>query len=315
MATGIGAMNTLAGKVVRLVGRRALRVTRRVTSRVSAADVSAAVRQTIGGHVDCLLMHSSLSRCGNIENGPATVIDAVQACCDTLCLPTHTYCYPVSRQTPPPTYNARQTRSVVGEITNFFWQQPDVCRSIHPTHSLAARGPEAKNLCRGHELCNTPCGSGTPYERLVERDIAVLMFGVTMHNYTLFHTAEDAAHCPYLYEAEPYDLRALDLEGNLHRVRMYRMPHDTEADRERDISVRRRFKSMDVILEQAQLLRRQSLGHGELLFIPSARATHEFLLARLHEDPFFLVDRDFLRSTQRSWSATMPPTTSHRSLT
>ena len=283
------------------------RVARRVTSRVSAAEVRAAVRQVIGGHVDCLLMHSSLSRYGNIENGPATVIDAVQACCDTLCLPTHTYCYPVSRQTPPPTYDPRQTRSVIGKITDFFGNSRTSAAAL--PHPFARRPrPEAENLCRGHELCNTPCGRGTPYERLVEGEAAVLMFGCTMLNYTLFHTAEDAALCPYLYEAEPYDLRALDYDGNLHRVRMYRMPHDEEPDRKRKISVRRRFKSMDVILEQAQLLRRQPLGQGELLFIPSARATHEFLLARLHEDPFFLVDREFLRNTPRSWSATIPPT-------
>ena len=285
-------MTYLAGKVSRLLGRWRRRAMRRWKTPLTPEQVAAAVMDTVGGRVDCLMMHSSLSHCGYVEGGAATVIDVVGDVCQTLCLPTHTYCYPMSRSEPPPKFDPLTTRSVVGEITNFFWQQSGVYRSIHPTHSLAARGPEAEELCRGHELCQTPCGPGTPYERLAQGDAAVLMFGVTMNTYTLFHTAEDAAGCPYLYEPAPYDLVALDREGHPHDVRMYRQ----------DMSVRRRFAAMDRVLERAGLLRRGLLGHGELLFIPSARLTHEFLLARLTEDPFFLVDRDYLQTAGGRWS-------------
>ena len=285
-------MSGIVRRALAFVNRRFRRLTRRWSGAVAVGDVARAVNQLVDGQPRLLMMHSSLSHCGYIEGGAATVIDVAGGVCDTLCLPTHTYCYPMSRSDPPPRFDPLTTRSVVGEITNFFWQQAGVCRSVHPTHSLAARGPLAAELCRGHELCQTPCGPGTPYERLVEGDAAVLMFGVTMNTYTFFHTAEDAAGCPYLYEPEPYDLVALDREGHPHQVRMYRQ----------DMSVRRRFAAMDRVLERAGLLRRGSLGHGELLFIPSARTVHEFLLARLAEDPFFLVDRDYLQTSGGRWS-------------
>jgi aminoglycoside 3-N-acetyltransferase len=288
-------MSGIVRRAFGFVNRRFRRLTRRWSGSVAAGDVARAVNQLVDRPGPLLMMHSSLSHCGYIEGGAATVIEVAGGVGDTLCLPTHTYCYPLSRSEPPPKFDPLTTRSVVGEITNFFWQQEGVCRSVHPTHSLAARGPKAAELCRGHELCQTPCGPGTPYERLVESDAAVLMFGVTMNTYTLFHTAEDAAGCPYLYEPQPYDLVALDGEGHEHAVRMYRQ----------DMSVRRRFAAMDRVLERAGLLRRGSLGHGELLFIPSARRVHEFMLARLAEDPFFLVDRDYLQNAGGRWSLSL----------
>ena len=45
---------------------------------------------------------------------------------------------------------------------------------------------------------------------MVRQDASVLMFGVTLNSYTLFHTAEDEAEVPYCYEEEPYSLRVRD---------------------------------------------------------------------------------------------------------
>ena len=42
-------------------------------------------------------------------------------------------------------------------------------RSIHATHSLAALGSYAKELCSDHYRQDTPCGAATPYARLLQR--------------------------------------------------------------------------------------------------------------------------------------------------
>ena len=148
----------------------------------TAIQVPSSKRSDAGPEV--LFVHSSLSRCGYLEPGAEGLIDALRGHCDTLCLPTHTYCYTQDGNTP--TYDPTSTLSLIGSVTNTFWKMPDVLRSIHPTHSLAATGPKAEFLCKDHVDCETACGPDTPYARMVELDASVLMFGATMNTYTLF---------------------------------------------------------------------------------------------------------------------------------
>lgn len=227
-----------------------------------------------------LMVHSSLSACGHIRGGPATVIEALRRWIEgrDLVMPTHTYCYP-NKDGRVPRFNPAVTPSLIGTITNAFWRQPCVLRSLHPTHSLACLGAGAAELCAGHELCDTPCGVGTPYEKLVAQDASVLMFGATLNTYTLFHTAEDAAGVPYLYEQTPYQLEAADLSGQIKTITM----------RRHDMGIARSFAQMDHWLEERGLLLRRSLGLGQLLFIPHAGAAHRQLAAALRVDPLLLV--------------------------
>jgi aminoglycoside N3'-acetyltransferase len=216
---------------------------------------------------DVLLVHSSLSACGSIDGGPGTVINALRSWITdraALALPTHTWSYPDATGVAP-VYDFRSTSSVVGTITNHYWNQPSV---------------GAEDLCRDHELRETPCGAGTPYLRIAEGNSSVLMFGATMDSYTLFHTAEDSADVPYLYYPEQVTLRTRDADGDVKNVQMWRQ----------DMSVTRRFEATaDWLAEQGLLVRRR-LGLGELLFIPSARALHERVVDTMRRDPLFLVD-------------------------
>ena len=227
-----------------------------------------------------LLVHSSLSACGWIVGGTEAVLNCLRVRTKILVLPTHAYLYPRPKDGWISTFEPGITPSRVGAISDQFRADPRVTHSLHPTHSIAALGPGAEDFCKGHENCVTPCGKGTPYEKLVAEDAAVLMFGVWMAAYTLFHTAEDAAEVPYLYEPSPYRLKVL-LRGGSHReVLTYRQ----------DMSVPRRFHRMDRVLESEGLIRRCPLGRGELLFVPSSLAVHRFLLDQLRRDPSFLLD-------------------------
>jgi len=231
---------------------------------------------------DVLLVHSSLSACGSIEGGPETVINALRSWITdraALALPTHTWSYPDATGVAP-VYDFRSTPSVVGTITNHYWNQPGVVRSLHPSHSIAVSGPGAEDLCRDHELRETPCGAGTPYLRIAEGNSSVLMFGATMDSYTLFHTAEDAADVPYLYYPQQITLRTRGADGEVKNVQMWRQ----------DMSVTRRFAATADWLAEQGLLVRRKLGLGELLFIPSARALHERVVETMRRDPLFLVD-------------------------
>jgi aminoglycoside 3-N-acetyltransferase len=267
------SFRALAGRQLRRLRRRLVRLNR---------DAILETLRSLGAFsAPNLMVHSSLSACGHIEGGPTTVIYALQEWIGdrNLVLPTHTYCYPDAHGDAP-VYDSRLTSSVVGAITNEYWRQPGTARSIHPTHSLAASGPDAAAICADHQLCETPCGKATPYERLVHQDSAALMFGVTMNSYTFFHTAEDAGGLPFLYEQQPYLLQYRDSEGYIRTLKMWR----------HDMGIRRRFAVTRDWLENRGLLITRSLGLGELLYLPHVADVHAALLQELKENPLFLVD-------------------------
>ncbi len=249
---------------------------------ISAAHLYQTLNGIIPATNSILFVHSSLSSCGFIPGGPATVISALRRKCNTLVLPTHTYCYPSAEQTIGPPYDPAATPSEVGAISNWFWQQSNVVRSLHPTHSVAAIGPDASEICAGHELADTPCGSGTPYQTLIERQAAVLMFGCTMNTYTLFHTSEHLAKCPYLYYPEQVNLSYVAQTGKTNSMKMWRQ----------NMAYTRRFEAMDQELADQKLLKIHRLRDGRLLYIPDSRAVHQYLMDRFEENPSHLL-KDF----------------------
>ncbi|HKR60189.1 MAG TPA: AAC(3) family N-acetyltransferase, partial [Pyrinomonadaceae bacterium] len=265
-----------AGSIVRKLGK----VTRKLV-RLDHDKILNALSSFGQNQSEMLLVHSSLSACGYIDGGPETVVKALRSWIPQstlLAMPTHTWSYPTPLDAAP-LFDAQATPSLVGAITDFFWRQPEVVRSLHPSHSLACHGVGADEFCENHELHETPCGAGTPYKVMVETNTSVLMFGATLDSYTLFHTAEDAAQLPYLYLPEKMMLRTKRLDGAVIEVPSWRQ----------NMAIARRFSETVDWLEQENLLQRRKLGKGELLFIPRADRVHDEVVKQLRNDPMFLI--------------------------
>src|SRR5260370_1718685 len=73
-----------------------------------------------------------------------------------------------------PVFDARDTPSMVGLITEAFRRSAGVVRSLHPTHSVAGWGDRAEAIITGHHLTETPCGPPTPYGKLLEDHRSIL---------------------------------------------------------------------------------------------------------------------------------------------
>jgi aminoglycoside 3-N-acetyltransferase len=267
--------------------RKAHRVLHRLRTPIGPDEMRSTLNQLIEGGSEILFVHASLSSCGRFTGGPGDVLSGLSEFCDTLGFPTHTYCYPLSSDEVGPLFNPLTTPSKTGRLTEIFRMQSGTLRSIHATHSLAAAGARAEEICSNHHRHDTPCGAETPYSRLVQRRAAVLLFGVTFHCYTLFHTAEDASGSEFAYEHGRLDrLRVVDERGEQH-----------DCWSKRQSRVARRFEDAGRLLKSVGLVRRVTLGRADLLYVPDCSRVHDFLVERLRKTPDFLY-RSCTRSLQ-----------------
>ena len=106
----------IAGGILRRIKR-----TRKKLVRLDQEKILSALRSFALEQDRPLLVHSSLSACGYMTQGSATVIDALQTWMDDtlLALPTHTWSYPDATGVAP-IYDYQTTPSVVGAITNYY---------------------------------------------------------------------------------------------------------------------------------------------------------------------------------------------------
>jgi aminoglycoside 3-N-acetyltransferase len=250
----------------------------RVLARITPDKLDSALREIHMDPSGVLLVHSSFGECGYFTGGPGSVLETLSKHCGTLCLPTHTYCYPEDTNSTAPLFDFRTSPSKNGILTETFRGRSGVIRSIHSTHSLAASGPLAGEICKEHYKCDTPCGPGTPYATLVALRASVLLFGINFHSYTLFHTAEDASGSEYAYQPGTLDqLRFVDERGK-----------QRDSFSRRQSRTPRRFAEAGDLLESVGLVRRVELGQGALLFVPDCSKVHDFLVERLRVTPDYL---------------------------
>ncbi len=276
----IGDDRNLFHNLIRRLNKTRRRLCRRLTT-IRAKQIDSAL-DLLGTDCSVLFVHSSLSACGHIVDGPKTLIECLKRRCSTLALPTHTYCYPINQSEIGEIFDPKLTKSQVGEISDYFWKQNNAIRSYHPTHSIAAYGEHATAICMNHEACETPCGAGSPYEKLLNYKSAVLMFGCDMNTYTLFHTSEAKNGCDYLYTPGTWTLRYRDNSGNTVLLKSKRQ----------DMSVNRRFREMEDVLLKNGLLRRTRLGKGWLLFIPDSSRVDEYISNQIAANRRYLVEVD-----------------------
>lgn len=146
---------------------------------------------------DVVLLHSSLSSMGRVDGGAEAVIEAfieVLGTGGTLAMPAF------SDDTSRP-FDTVVTPSDTGIMTEKFRQREDVLRSYHPTHSVCAFGKFAGEITESHQTAQTPCGKGTPFEKIHDFKGKIVLLGVDMNRNTILHTAEDIADIPYLMES------------------------------------------------------------------------------------------------------------------
>ncbi|HUM68943.1 MAG TPA: AAC(3) family N-acetyltransferase [Chloroflexota bacterium] len=161
-----------------------------------------------------LLVHSSLRALGHVPGGAETIIQGLRTAVGddgTLLMPALTYETVTSNA---PVFDVRQTPANVGIIPETFRQQPDVQRSVHPTHSVCGVGPLAAALLLPHMEDETLCGVHSPFHTLPAHNGQILMLGCGLRPNTSMHALEELVMPPYLF-GSPIDYQLVLADGTM----------------------------------------------------------------------------------------------------
>jgi aminoglycoside 3-N-acetyltransferase len=156
-------------------------------------------------------------------------------------------------------FDVRKTPSGMGLVSEFFRRRAEVLRSLHPTHPVLVCGPKASWYVEDHDRSLFPCGSGTPFGKLLEENGKVLFFNVRFATFTFFHYIEDLVkdRLPFpLYHDPAHEVPVVDHTGESTTVKTH--VFSDEAIR------RRRFQVLEDELRSRGLIVRRKLKNTVL---------------------------------------------------
>lgn len=177
---------------------------------------------------DTLMVHSSMKAVGQVEGGADTVLDAfIQYMKEGLLIfPTHTW---EQMNDEYNIFDPKTEPSCVGILTNLFRIRPGVIRSLHPTHSVAALGKDAKDYISGDDQFDTPCARNGCWGKLYDRKAKVLFLGCSLKKNTFLHGVEEWHQIPNRLMEKPRNLKVVKEDGKIID-RPLRGHHSTVGD-------------------------------------------------------------------------------------
>jgi aminoglycoside 3-N-acetyltransferase len=210
---------------------------------VRKPEVTAQLRELGVTPGNVLLVHTSFSKVGPVEDGPWGLIGALQAALG----PHGTLVMPSMADDDDHPFDPRKTPCLeMGVVADTFWRMPNVLRSDSP-HAFAAIGPEAARITADHPL-DVPHGLNSPVGRVYELDGQILMLGVGHDANTTIHLAEGLAGVRY---RRPKSLTIIQA-GQPTRYRYSEIDHCCDN-----------FNLVDQWLDAERRQCRGRVGHGE----------------------------------------------------
>lgn len=218
---------------------------------------------------DTLLVHSSLSKIGYVENGAQTVIDALLesvGATGNILMPTspnaglqldyvrHLDCFDILN-----------SPSKLGIISETFRKLEGAKRSVSATEPVSCSGPGCEALTKGHAGQLTPYNAHSPFYKVAEANGKILYIGVTLANAgTSLHLLEDAVEAfrfP-VYYPELLEVKIRDEEGKVS-VQTIKV-HNPEW------SAKRRCDELIPVFADHGVLQHVQLGNAPTLLVDAA---------------------------------------------
>ena len=224
---------------------------------------------------DTIMLHSSLSKIGFVENGANTIIDAFTEVIGkdgTLVMPAFpSIGFNFDYLKTNPVFNIKDTPSKMGNITEVFRKKEHVFRSLHPTDSVCAIGKQAEYLVKDHFNQLTPYNSNSPFYKLTQLNSKIILIGVDLNSLTNFHTPEDEItnfEFPVYHKTQ---FNSLVIDENGIKKTMLTKVHNPEW------SKKRKCNAFIVPFESAGFLKHFTLGNAQCMII-NANEMHNWLV-------------------------------------
>jgi aminoglycoside 3-N-acetyltransferase len=121
-------------------------------------------------------------------------------------------------------FNVRKTPSYTGLITELARRHKGAVRSLHPTKSVVAIGPHARELTETHDLSPYPYDKNSPYGKIRAVQGKIIGLGVSTSVLSCVHCPEDEMKdlfpvCPY--HEQMFKAPCVDYEGRARIVETY----------------------------------------------------------------------------------------------
>lgn len=167
-------------------------------TRVTREDIKHGLKELGLQQGDFVGVHSSLSSFGYVEDGADAVVDALIETVGEkggVIVPTYSDNVEKVERTPEEVemgvtwksrvlpYEPKVNACWTGKIPDTLWRRKEAVRGPHPTHSLAAIGKDAEELCLG-------------WDRLLAANGYILMLGVDLSCCSSMHLAENQVEIP-----------------------------------------------------------------------------------------------------------------------
>jgi hypothetical protein len=121
-------------------------------------------------------------------------------------------------------FDVRRTPSYTGILTEFARRQSGALRSLHPTKSVCAIGPAAKEIIATHHLSPYPYDTCSPYYKLIEGGGKIIGLGATTNYISFGYCVDDALKEKFpvrVYHDRIFDAPCVDYGGEPVIVRTY----------------------------------------------------------------------------------------------
>lgn len=123
-----------------------------------------------------------------------------------------------------PVFDVRRTPSYAGLLTEFARKQPDAVRSLHPTKSVCAIGPLARELTSTHQNSRYPYDAGSPFYKLTKHHGKIVGLGVWTSRLSFAYCVDDAmkeAFPARVYHDRVFAVPCIDYDGKTQTVETY----------------------------------------------------------------------------------------------
>ena len=121
-------------------------------------------------------------------------------------------------------FDVRRTPSYAGLLTEFARKQPAAVRSLHPTKSVSAIGPLARELTSTHQLSRYPYDACSPFFKLTEHQSKIVGLGVWTSRLSFVYCVDDAMKEEFparVYHDQVFSVPCIDYDGQTQIVETY----------------------------------------------------------------------------------------------